>query len=638
MAQSKLDIAELRYLIYIAIVIIFFVIWFVKLFSLQIFEGDTYASEAVQITERTERLSAKRGLIYYNDDQTPIVDNIDVFTVYLTPAHVPSAQLADELNLLAQMLDIDRSKLEAEISGSRNLPQPIQLKRDVHIDVIKQIAERRDRLLGVSYTSRPERNLIDDGSIIHVVGYVGDISDRELEVLYNDQYQKNTRIGKTGIEQYYDTILRGYDGSRIQVVDAKGNMLDERIDPPQTGSSLTLSIDRRIQKLAEQALGDHVGSVVVMRPATGEILAMVSKPWFQLADFKSSRRFQDIVNDPRRPLLNRAIQSEYPPASSFKLVVATAMLAEHSFSPTEYIFDPGYWQLGNRLFHCWFPAGHGNENLIDAITDSCNVYFGVVGVRYVGEANITKYARKYGLGQLTEVDLPGEKPGLVPSPEWKHQKYNQLWTQGDTLNISIGQGFMLVTPLQVAVYTSAIVNDGVAYKPSLLQKIHNQYRKDGSEESLSRPEILYNMQLESSVFRQIKYGMRQVVVRGTARGSVYNGVVDIAAKTGTAQIGLSDSWDSWFASYGPYETDDPLERLVVVTHVEADPSVPGESYDWWAPRAADIIYRGVFANETYEEVWKNYKKRRVWFHYLMKVPEKYKQVEEKPASRQSLAQ
>ncbi|WGK69233.1 penicillin-binding protein 2 [Candidatus Haliotispira prima] len=628
MAQSKIDITELRYWIYIVILALFFLIWFVKLFSLQILQGATYASEAVQITERKERLSAKRGLIYYNDDRTPIVNNIDIFTVYLTPAHVPEGQLAKILDLLSPILDMSQGKLEGKIAARKNLLQPIELKDDVHIDVIKQIAERRERLPGISYTSHPERNLIDEGSIIHIVGYVGKISDYELEVLYNDQYQKDTSIGKTGIEQYYDTILRGYDGSRIQIVDAKGNMLDERIDPPKTGLSLTLSVDRKIQKLAEDALGDRVGSAIVLRPATGEILAMVSTPWYKLSDFDSSKRFQEVINDPRTPLINRTIQSQYPPASTFKLVTATAMLGERSFSPTEYIFDPGYWRLGNRLFRCWLRGGHGNENLVDAIADSCNVYFGVVGVRYVGEENITKYARKYGFGQLTEVDLPGEVNGFVPSQEWKYRTYNQIWTQGDTLNISIGQGFMLVTPLQVAVYTSAIVNKGLAYKPSLLKKIHNEYSREDGDSSISEPEILYDMQLDAGIFEQIMYGMRQTVVHGTARGSVYNGVVDVAAKTGTAEIGLSTNWHSWFTSFGPYETDDPLKRVVVVTQVEADPTAPKENYNWWAPRAADIIFRGIFADENYEEVWLNYKKRKVWYHPLMKVPENYREEQE----------
>ncbi|MEM9423812.1 MAG: penicillin-binding protein 2 [Spirochaetota bacterium] len=620
MAPSKFDITELRYWIYIVVLSCFFLIWFAKLFSLQVVQGKEYASEAVQITERAERLSAKRGLIYYKDGQTPVVNNVDVFTVYLTPARV--SDLTRELELLSQILEMDAAKLKAKVAKNKNPLQPIPLKRNVPISVIKKIAERSDRLVGVSYTSRPERNLIDDGSIIHIVGYVGKISDNELEVLYNDQYQRNTSIGKTGVEQYYDTILRGYDGSRIQVVDAKGNVLDERIEAPQTGTSLTLSIDRRIQKLAEEALGDHVGSAVVMRPATGEVLAMVSAPWYRLSDFSSSKRFQDLINDPRKPLINRTIQSQYPPASTFKLVVATAMLAERSFSPLEYIFDPGYWRLGNRLFRCWLLRGHGNENLIDAIADSCNIYFGMVGVRYVGAPDIHKYSYKYGLGQLTEIDLPGEVNGFVPSSEWKYQTYRQTWTQGDTLNISIGQGFMLVTPLQVGVFISAIVNDGIAYKPYLLRKIHNE---KNTEESITEPEVLYNMQLDRSLFRQIKYGMRQAVVRGTARGTIYNGVVDVAAKTGTAEIGLSNNWHSWFASYGPYKTDDPLKQVVVITQVEADPTAAETDYDWWAPRAADIIYRGIFADETYEEVWLNYKKRRVWYHPMMKVPQKYRE-------------
>ena len=637
MALSKVDTSELRYWIYIVVLGLFFFIWLAKLFSLQIVQGDEYASQATQITEREQRLSAKRGLIYYNDGQTPIVENIDIFTVYLNLGQVPEGQLPRQLDLLSRILGMERRRLDAKIEQERdkNLLHPIALKENVYIDEIKQIVERRERLIGVSYTSRPERSLLDEGSIIHVVGYVGKISDFELEVLYDEQYQENTNIGKTGLEQYYDTLLRGYDGKRIQIVDAKGNVLDQRIDAPKTGSSLTLSIDRKIQKLAEQALGDRVGSVVVLRPATGEILAMVSAPWYRLSDFSDSESFQKVLSDPRKPLINRTIQSQYPPASTFKLVNATAILAERRFPLNKRIFCPGYWRLGNRLFRCWDHSGHGWQNFFDAVANSCNIYFGIVGVRHVGEAKITSYARKYGMGERTEIDLPGEKVGFVPSRSWKYQKYGEAWTQGDTLNISIGQGFMLTTPLQVAIYTSAIVNDGVAYKPSLLKKFDDT---QGEQNKQNPNTLLYDMQLDKKIFDKLRYAMRQTVTRGSGRGSVYNGVVDIAAKTGTAEVGLDNSWHAWFASFGPYKTDDPLERVVVVALAEADPTKPKEQYDWWAPRAADVIYRGIFADENYEEVWLNYKKRRVWYHSLMKVPEKYKETgqdADKPQNNQT---
>ena len=637
MALSKVDTSELRYWIYIVVLGLFFFIWLAKLFSLQIVQGDEYASQATQITEREQRLSAKRGLIYYNDGQTPIVENIDIFTVYLNLGQVPEGQLPRQLDLLSRILGMERRRLDAKIEQERdkNLLHPIALKENVYIDEIKQIVERRERLIGVSYTSRPERSLLDEGSIIHVVGYVGKISDFELEVLYDEQYQENTNIGKTGLEQYYDTLLRGYDGKRIQIVDAKGNVLDQRIDAPKTGSSLTLSIDRKIQKLAEQALGDRVGSVVVLRPATGEILAMVSAPWYRLSDFSDSESFQKVLSDPRKPLINRTIQSQYPPASTFKLVNATAILAERRFPLNKRIFCPGYWRLGNRLFRCWDHSGHGWQNFFDAVANSCNIYFGIIGVRHVGEAKITSYARKYGMGERTEIDLPGEKVGFVPSRSWKYQKYGEAWTQGDTLNISIGQGFMLTTPLQVAIYTSAIVNDGVAYKPSLLKKFDDT---QGEQNKQNPNTLLYDMQLDKKIFDKLRYAMRQTVTRGSGRGSVYNGVVDIAAKTGTAEVGLDNSWHAWFASFGPYKTDDPLERVVVVALAEADPTKPKEQYDWWAPRAADVIYRGIFADENYEEVWLNYKKRRVWYHSLMKVPEKYKETgqdADKPQNNQT---
>ena len=368
--------------------------------------------------------------------------------------------------------------------------------------------------------------------------------------------------------------------------------------PPEMGKNLVLTIDRNIQTLVEKALGSRVGSVVVLRPGTGEILAMVSYPWydpniFNMTDF--STEFQRLINDTNRPFLNRAIQASYPPASAFKIVMTAGILAENSFNRLQTVECTGEIQFGNRTWRCHIRTpGHGRLNLMRGLAQSCNIYYWTVGRDYLGVDNIVKYSTDFGFGRISGIDLPGEISGLVPTPQWKLQRFGDQWMAGDTMNISIGQGDMMVTPLQMANMVAMAVNDGVIYKPHLLKEIRDPIT--GILLTSIEPEVMHRSNISPAVFAELKRDMRGVVTEGTVRYPMNFQTVEIAGKTGTGEVGLPNNFHSWFASYAPYQTNNPDERVVVSVIVEAV-----NNWEWWAPYCSAIIYQGIFANQTYEE-------------------------------------
>ncbi|MDA3940736.1 MAG: penicillin-binding protein 2, partial [Spirochaetia bacterium] len=469
----------------------------------------------------------------------------------------------------------------------------------VPLTIINIIAEKIEDFKGVTWISKPIRSYLKKGSISHVLGFVGDITSEEFQILYNSGYDINSVVGKSGIEKYYDQILRGADGFHYKTVDVQGRkiqnvQLEDKL--PENGNDLILTIDSTIQTLAEEALGERIGSVVVLKPSTGEVLALVSYPWFNPNNFyddQSSFTFRDAALDTRHPFLNRTIQSTYEPASTFKVILTTANLEEKLFPVDKTINCEGSVWFGNREFNCHVPEGHGKLILHEALEQSCNVYFYTLGYKYLGVDIISDYARRFGLGTYTGIDLPGEISGLVPTPEWKERIYNTKWVGGDTVNMSIGQGFLNATPIQMANLVAMIVNEGVIYKPHILKEIRDSITGTVLEEKT--PEILHTASIHNRTYKSIQEYMRGVITDGTSKVVITTEAVDVAGKTGTGEVGLEDSWNAWFVSYGPYDAL-PEDQVVVVTMVEAV-----NDWEWWAIRAANIIYQGIFAKETYDE-------------------------------------
>jgi penicillin-binding protein 2 len=492
------------------------------------------------------------------------------------------------------------------------LYQPVEVATNVPFTTIAALAEQMDTLPGVSWQSKPLRNYVDTESLSHVLGYVGNITQDELIQLFNQNYRMGDIIGKAGIERQYNELLRGKEGREIRTVDVRGRRVSgEGItrESPIMGKNLVLTIDRSIQTLAEKALGKRIGSVVVMRPTTGEILALVSYPYYDPNIFNRTdmgSQYQVLINDPNKPFLNRAIQSSYPPASTFKIVMTTGILAENAFPPDKVVECQGELSYGDRLWRCHIRRpGHGWLNLQQGMAQSCDIYYWTVGRDNLGIERIVSYARGYGFGELTQIDLPGEISGFIPTPQWKDRRFHERWLGGDTMNMSIGQGYTLVTPLQMANMVAMTVNNGIIYKPHLLKEVRDPLT--GAVESTVIPEILHKSDISPAIFRTVRRDMRSVISEGTARFPVNIKSVEIAGKTGTGEVGFQNRWHSWLASFAPYETNKPDERIVVSVIVEAV-----NNWEWWATYASAIIYQGIFADETFEEAVKTLK-----FQYLM---------------------
>lgn len=580
---------------------IVFLVYAIYLFFLQIVNGSEYQSKARQVALRTVTIPAQRGEIYDRHVDTPLVTNVDSFALDIIPAEVPREREDEILGTLADILGTTKEKLFAKIpSNLRQGYQAIELASGLSFDTIAYIAEHIDVFPGITWHNKPIRNYLQSGSIAHVIGYVGDITREEIQILYNKGYDFGAVLGKSGIEKQYDLVLRGKDGKRYRTVDVRGRRVDtgaQEEDPPDLGNDIVLTIDRKIQLLAEQALGNRVGSVVVLRPGTGEVLALVSYPWYDANSFyseNSSASFTKLSLDPTFPFLNRTIQSHYSPASTFKVLLTTAVLEEQAFPKDQIINCTGTYVIGDRVLNCHKKTGHGPLDLYGALAQSCNVYFATVGTEYLGIDIIADYARRFGLGERTGIDLPGEIPGLVPNPQWKQKTYNSPWVGGDTVNASIGQGYLTVTPIQVANMIAMIVNDGVVYRPHLVKEIRNPVNGEILESI--EPEVLRTTQLHPDTFAQVREAMRGVITDGTANVVITTDAVKIAGKTGTGEVGLEENWHSWFAAYAPYGSTNIEDQVVVVVMVEAT-----NDWEWWGPYAANIIFQSIYADQSFEE-------------------------------------
>lgn len=577
-----------------------FVIYTAKLFHLQIIQGEAYRTQSRNISQRTKRIPAQRGEIFDRHATVPLVLNIDSFAIDIVPGEIPRDLFDTVIARLSHIVGVPNDEILEKIPPAvRRSFQTIEVRSNIRFETISAIAERIDELPGVSWHSKPIRNYVETGSMSHVLGYVGDITREELKILYNKGYHNNSVIGKAGIENQYDELLRGKDGFEYRTVDVKGRYIENStwIRPPEVGKNIVLTIDRRIQYLAERALGERIGSAIVLKPASGEVLAMVSYPYFDPNIFsseKSGEEYMRLLNDPRNPLLNRVVNASYPPASTFKIIMTTALLEEELIPPEKTIDCKGEIEYGDRVFRCHIRRpGHGPVNLREALAQSCDIYYWVVGRDNLGVERIVSYCNEFGLGSSVEIDLPSQTNGFIPTPQWKERRFHERWLGGDTMNMSIGQGFLLISPIQMANVVSMVVNGGTIYRPHLLREVHDPI--SGAVLSVERPKALHTSSIRPEVFEQVRSDMRNVIENGTAQFPMKNRVVQTAGKTGTAEVGLNDRWHSWMVAYGPYDAP-PEEAVVVVVMVEAS-----NPWEWWAPYATNIIFQGIFADETYEE-------------------------------------
>ena len=575
-------------------------VYALKLFSMQILNGDAYRKQSQNISQRSKKIPAQRGEIFDRNGNVPMVLNIDSFAVDITPGEIAPDQFPTVVSRLAGILGMSVETIEKKIPQPiRRSFQTIEVKSNVPYVMISAVAESIDELPGVSWHSKPIRNYVETGSIAHVLGYVGDITREELKIFYNKGYANNSLIGKAGIEKQYDELLRGVDGYEFRTVDVKGKYIENStsIKPPEMGKNLVLTIDRKIQQLADDALGNRIGSAVVLKPSTGEVLAMVSYPYYDpnlFTNDNSNEQYQRLLNEPNNPLLNRVVNASYPPASTFKVIMTTALLEEKSISPDKKILCEGEIEYGDRIFRCHIRRpGHGYLDLKNAIAQSCDVYFWVAGRDNLGVDRISSYSEEFGFGKSVGIDLPSQTEGFVPSPEWKERRFHEKWLGGDTMNMSIGQGYLLASPMQLADMVAMVVNSGVVYKPHLLKEVRDP--ATNAILSANMPETLLTSDIDREVFQTVRDDMRYVITNGTAQFPMKNKIVQLAGKTGTAEVGIAGRWHSWMVAYGPYDAP-ASDAIVVVVMVEAT-----NPWEWWAPYATNIIFQGIFADQTYTE-------------------------------------
>jgi len=574
----------------------------VYLFFVQTVRGNEFRKRATKTYQQSNMIPAQRGEIYDRTYSVPFALNTDSFAVDLVPAELPAERRESVFSRLSDLLGMPVEDIRKKVPPAYyHLYQPIEILGSVSYSTVSSLAERVDEFPGVSWHSKPIRNYPDTGSLTHIVGYVGDITKDELKLLYNQGYKSGDVIGKAGVEKLYDMMLRGRDGREYHVVDVKGKSIasEQRVvDPPVMGSNVILTIDSSIQKLAEKALGSRMGSAIVLRPATGEILAMVSYPWYNpnlFSGVDAGTEYAKLIADPNTPLLNRAVQSSYPPASTFKSILTAGIIEEKAFPRDQKILCPGEITYGDRVFKCWLhKPGHGRLDLKGALANSCDIYFWTVGRDYLGIERIVSYAKDFGYGKTTGIDLPGELEGFVPTPQWKERRYHEKWLGGDTMNLSIGQGNLLVTPLQMADMMSMIVNDGVVYQPHVLKEMRDP--STGAVVQKTSPKEILHSQISKETFETVREDLRAVVTEGTVKFPINTKAVQVAGKTGTAEVGLKDHWHSWFVAYGPYDAADAKDKVVVVVMVEAS-----NPWEWWAPYATDIIFQGMFAGQEYDK-------------------------------------
>jgi len=529
--------------------VICFSILVISLWYLQMIKGEEFKERAVENCIRALVEDAPRGRIYDRQEKL-LVTNRPAVVVSVIPAEVDDLEKLSER--LSRIIGISPEEISQTVKNYRENPfKPVKILDDCKTNKIVEIEERKDELKGVVLEVKPRRDYLYHDFAAHSLGYVGEIGKEELQQFGNPKFQGGDIIGKAGLEKYYDDILRGEKGGKEVEVDALGQEITTLLyQKPVPGEDLVLTIDRDLQLYGENLLFDKKGSIVVSDPNSGEILALVNRPSFNpnlFADGISHSGWQRLSCDTDYPLTNRSVQGLYSPGSIFKVVTAAAALEDGVTDRKRKIYCSGTFELADRVFTCWKETGHGSLSIVDGIAHSCNIYFYTLG-KDLGIERFNKYMQKFGLGEKTGIDLPAEATGTIPSAQWKEREVKEIWFPGDTINLSIGQGYLLLTPLQVHNLITTIAMEGETYKLHLVRKIISA---DGKTVKEIKPEIYKNVDFSSDTFKIIKEGLRQTILKGTGwRANIKE--LAVAGKTGTAQNPQGET-HAWFIGFAPYE-------------------------------------------------------------------------------------
>lgn len=619
-------------------IVFFFLVLAGRLLYMQVFKYRWYNSLATENYLRLDPIQAVRGNIYDRSGHL-MVGNIGRFDVSLMYANTKKDDISAVVNMVSSLLGVKAAhfmKIISRYEKNNELYMPIPLATNVDQAVMNKIAEHAYELPGVFLSATPERVYPYGDLAGQVLGYTSDITSRELKDHPNAGYNLDDQYGRSGLENSYQTYLRGKDGVREIEVNARGQVLKEigKVEPVQ-GDNLVLNLSVRLEKAAQNALtavvkkaqgvrGNRVGggAVVLENVHNGKILALASYPSFDPAVLSAdSKATANLFQNPGHPLLNRALTA-YPPGSTFKLVDATAALESGVVKAGTKLYDPGYFRLGDHIFHNWYQPGFGWQNIVGAIQVSNDTFFWKLGAK-LGWRPLAQWARAYGLGQPTGIDIPGEATGVVPTPAYKQQitrsyvdyilkqrqqaleaKYggdqsapayqkaltrlragftsryawDMAWHEYDTLNMAIGQGYNLYTPLQLADYTATLANGGTLYRPYLVDRVVTP----GGKVVLHQvPTVVRKLNVSGAVMKVIHQGMALVTQNGGTAAAPFAGFpVAVAGKTGTAQAGSKGS-DSLFIAYAPAKNPQ-VAAAAVVEHA-------GEGNAAAAPVVRDVL-------------------------------------------------
>ncbi|MFA6215138.1 MAG: penicillin-binding protein 2 [Patescibacteria group bacterium] len=574
----------------------------VRVAYLQLYRSSYFSSVAEGNRIRIADIKATRGVIYDRFNKL-LVENFPVFSLAVIPVDLPKTeaeknQLIKELAKLSGQSEPDINKL---IGGQKIYSyQPVILKENLTQDEAILARVLSSHFSSVVLQANESRHYLmaqDNPGLSHVLGYEGKIEENKLDAYLNQGYSFDDYVGKAGVELTYETELKGVNGKEQVEVDATGQAKEILAQQkPVSGKNLVLTIDADLQKVAETSLAKTLaanhkqkGVVIALDPNSGEVLALVSLPSFDNNLFSKALSQQDsdnLFNNPDQPLFFRAISGEYPPGSTFKLIISAAALQEGIIDSNTSFQSVGGIRVNQWFFPDWKAGGHGWTNVTKALAESINTFFYIIGGGYndfkgLGVEKIKKYAEMFGLGKELGIDLPNEGTGFLPSEDWKEKTKNELWYIGDTYHLAIGQGDVTVTPLQIAAWTSVFANGGILYQPHVVKAILDSENKPVTE---VKPKILNQGFISPKNIDIVSQGLRQAVLSGSAK-SLQSLPITSAAKTGTAQWSTTKSPQAWFTAYAPYESP----KIVVTVLVEegGEGSTVGlpiakEVLDWWA--------------------------------------------------------
>jgi penicillin-binding protein 2 len=571
--QREIFNFQFRLVVGIGFVSVLLAILLVRFFYLQAARHTYYQTLSESNRIAVVPIVPNRGLIL-DRNGVVLARNYSGYTLEINQNKTADIEATiNDLSTLVTITNKDRKRFKKLLTESHNF-ETLVIRNRLSDEEVARFAAQQYRFPGVEIKARLFRDYPFGEKTSHLIGYIGRINDAEEGQLEDSDLAANYRgsdyIGKTGLEQSYESDLHGTTGIEQVEVDAGGRavrMLSRTV--PVSGNTLILSIDAKLQEIAEKSFGEYRGALVAIDPNNGEVLAFVSKPGYDpnpFIDGIDTQSWDELNNSPDVPLNNRALRGQYPPGSTIKPFMALAGLNFHTRTPEQTINDPGVYYLpgSSRQYRDWKAGGHGSVNMFKAIQMSCDTYFYGLATE-MGIDNISAFLVRFGFGKKTGIDLEGETSGLLPSQEWKRKRYQQIWYPGDTVSVGIGQGYTLVTPLQLAVATATLANNGVAHKPHLVKEVQSPRN---SENRFIAKDPLYDLAIEPKNLDLVRRAMVAVTQPGgTAVFASLGAPYQIAGKTGTAQVVAmkqGEKYDAkkiderhrdhaWFIAYAPAE-------------------------------------------------------------------------------------